>query len=118
MQFKQGAVVMTSDGQDVGRIDRVVIDPVSKAVTHIVIRKGVLFTEDKVVPINVIASGNEEIVRLSSDVGNVHDLPDYEETHFIAEEDEATGDTAPLYWYPPMGSTAAGLLDYPLPAGP
>ncbi len=34
MRFKQGASVFTSDGQDVGRIDRVVMDPHTRQVTH------------------------------------------------------------------------------------
>mgnify|MGYP000947240420 CR=1 FL=1 len=31
MQIKQGAKVITSDNQDVGRVDRVVLDPSTKA---------------------------------------------------------------------------------------
>jgi sporulation protein YlmC with PRC-barrel domain len=39
MQFKNNAEVFTSNGQEVGRINRVVLDPVTKEVTHVIIPK-------------------------------------------------------------------------------
>src|SRR6266545_4349468 len=108
MQFKQGTGVYTSDGRDVGRIDRVVLDPKTKEVTHIVVRKGFLFTEDKIVPLSLIASALEDQVRLRPDAGDLGALPPFEETHYIpVDEAEARGANypvglaSPLYWYPP-----------------
>ena len=40
MPFSHGASVFSTQGKEVGRIDRVMIDPKTKKVTHIVIRKG------------------------------------------------------------------------------
>ncbi|MFN8447928.1 MAG: PRC-barrel domain-containing protein [Anaerolineae bacterium] len=40
MQFKQGTHVYTSDNQDVGTIDRVVLDPQNDEVVGLVVRKG------------------------------------------------------------------------------
>ncbi len=42
MQFKRGAEGFTADGRKVGGIDRVVIDPRTREVSHVVIRKGFL----------------------------------------------------------------------------
>ena len=56
MEIKRNAKVTTADGKDVGRVDRVVIDPQSKEVSHLVIRQGFLFTEDKVVPIDLVSA--------------------------------------------------------------
>jgi len=39
MQFKENAEVVTSSGDKVGRIDRVVIDPKSNELTHLVVKK-------------------------------------------------------------------------------
>ena len=64
MQLQQGATVRTADGKDVGHLDRVVMDPKSKEVTHVIVRKGMLFTEDKVVPLSLIASSTKDEVRL------------------------------------------------------
>jgi len=110
MQFKRGADVFTADGRKVGSIDRVVIDPRTREVSHIVIRKGFLFAEDKVVPIDLIAKTTEDRIVLRSDVGDLDALPQFEETHYIPLYDSGTPSTAdvPLYWYPPVG-----VLGYP-----
>src|SRR5436190_8956242 len=108
MQFKQGTDVFTADSRQVGTIDRVVMNPRTKEVTHIVVRKGFLFTEDKVVPIDLVATATEDRVVLRSDVGDLDALPQFEEAHYIplaeAEPDirQARRDAAPLYWYPPV----------------
>jgi uncharacterized protein YrrD len=112
MQFKQGSTVHTAEGQDVGRVDRVVLNPKTKEVTHIVVRKGFLFQEDKIVPLSLIASSTEEGILLRPNAGNLDMLPPFEETHYVTAEEDARGDAvdlaAPLYWYPPMG----GWLGY------
>jgi uncharacterized protein YrrD len=115
MQFKQGAPVYTSDGKEVGHIDRVVLNPRTKAVTHLVVRKGFLFTEDKIVPISMVAMGTGEGITLRSSAGDLENLPPFEETHYVAVDDAEAHASAypaematPLYWYPPMG----GWLGY------
>jgi uncharacterized protein YrrD len=42
----------------------VVLDPQTKKAIHIVVRKGFLFTEDKVVPISFISDATEDRVTL------------------------------------------------------
>ncbi len=109
MQFKQGASIYTEEGKEVGHIDRVVIGPKTKEVTHIVIRKGLLFTQDKVVPAKFIVTGNADRITLRMDAGKLNELPDFEETHYIAlnEEELARNEKNPIYfapvsyWYPP-----------------
>lgn len=117
MQFRDGAPVYTAGGQEAGRVDRVVIDPRTDEITHIVMRRGWLFTEDKVVPISLIDTATEERVQLRADAENLDDLPEFEETRYIitderqldiAEELDTTAYAAPLYWYPPSGATWAG----------
>lgn len=110
MEFKQGTSVYTSHGEDVGGVDRVVLNPNTKQITHIVVRKGVLFPEDKIVPLSLIASADEDRVVLRRDAGELNDLPPFEETHYVPlDETEVnttaypTGMASPLYWYPPMG---------------
>lgn len=110
MQFKQDAPVISTDGQTMGHLARVVIDPRSNEITHIVIRRGFLFTEDKLVPISLVAAGKEDRITLrgpaaSQDLTN---LPNFEETHFIpTDQEEASlypvGQAPALYWYPPVG---------------
>lgn len=84
MHFKENADVLTAGGQKIGRIDRVVIDPGTDKVTHFVIKKGLLFTRDKVIPVDQAASTSEDQVRLKKDAANPDEFPDFEETHYIA----------------------------------
>src|SRR5260370_28486368 len=83
MEFQQNSAIFTANGDAVGHIDRVVVDPETKVVTHIVVRKGFLFKEDKVVPISLIAKATEDGIRLRDDVGDLHALPLFEEKHYV-----------------------------------
>jgi uncharacterized protein YrrD len=87
MEFKQNAAIVTSNGDAVGHIYRVVVDPETKVVTHIVVRKGFLFKEDKVVPISLIAEATDEQIKLRDDVGDLHALPLFEEKHYVMSGD-------------------------------
>ncbi|MBN2390589.1 MAG: PRC-barrel domain-containing protein, partial [Anaerolineae bacterium] len=51
MEFIKNAPVFTATHERVGHVDRVVINPQTEEVTHIVIRKGFIFAENKVLPI-------------------------------------------------------------------
>ncbi|MDE3088955.1 MAG: PRC-barrel domain-containing protein [Chloroflexota bacterium] len=115
MQFNQGASVSTVDGKEVGRIDRVVIDPKTKKVADIVIRKGFLFTEDKVVPAALIAAGQKGRIILQLETDQLERLPNFRETHYIMLDEEELGRAdkrsplgfAPaMYWYLPYGEPA------------
>jgi uncharacterized protein YrrD len=123
MQLNQGASVFTADGTEAGRIDRVVIDPKTNEVSHIVVRKGFFLPDDKVVPMSLMMAGPEDriVLRINSD--KLGQLPEFEETHYIALNEEELGraDKAgpigialpALYWYPPYRGTL--LVDYPEP---
>jgi uncharacterized protein YrrD len=115
MQFKQGATIVTDEGKEVGHLDRVVIDPKSKNVTHIVIRKGLLISQDKVVPIQYIVTGKGDRITLQMATDKLNELPDFEETHYVAlnEEELARNEKHPVffapisYWYPPYPEMVA-----------
>ena len=110
MELKEGTTVYTRDGQEVGKISRFVLDPGTNHVTHVVVQKGWLFREDKVVPIEFIDTANEEHVELNEKVKDYEDLPLFEETHYVNAVDSedyerrTPGVGVPAaYWYPPMG---------------
>lgn len=126
MQFKDGATIVTADSRDVGRVDRVVLNPQTRRITHIVVRQGFLFTEDKLIPIGQVASTQEERVTLKSTADQLGELEPFEETHYapLSDEERAlvgySGPThaLPLYYYPPVSLTGfaypAGVFD-PIP---
>lgn len=123
MQFKEGANVFTADGERVGTIDRVVLEPDTKEVTHLVVQKGFLFTEDKVVPMSLVGPATEERVTLREGAGDLEALPDFEESHYVPIErgrQSAPGSAhwaRPLHLYPPIGTywTTGGYADYARP---
>jgi uncharacterized protein YrrD len=89
------------------------LDPQTKDVTHLVVRKGFLLTEDKVVPVDLIGAETGKGIALRGDVSDLEALPAFEETHYIqaVEVPPSTtpSDVSPLfYWYlrldnvPPM----------------
>lgn len=115
MEFKEGSDVFTSSGKQVGKINRFVIDPGTNEVTHIVVQKGWLLPEDKVIPMGLIGSATEERVTLNEEIEDLDQLPAFEETHYLERTEDAqqsgtsTYRYAPAYyWYPP-----AGYVGYP-----
>ena len=112
MELKEGTSVFTLDGKEVGRIKRFVLDPATKEVTHLVVEKGWLLREDKVVPVKLVNSANEERVELAEQLADYDLLPPFEETHFVSaaqKEDygQSATDVPAVYWYPPMGYLAS-----------
>jgi uncharacterized protein YrrD len=108
MEFKQGAEVYTSDGQKAGHLDRVVIDPMSKEVTNLVVTRGFLFRHDKVIPVDWVESAAENRVQLRETEESLEGAPDFTQRHFAdASEPQREGppDEAPraVYWNPPVG---------------
>jgi uncharacterized protein YrrD len=124
MKFKEGANVFTWDGEKVGSMDRVALDPKTKEVTHLVVQKGFLFTTDKVVPVSLIGAATEDRVTLREDAGDLEALPDFEEKHYIpiteAEEPQVSsaGYARPFYWYPPASLNWWRVPGYGYPIPP
>ncbi len=120
MEFNQGATVFTTDAKEVGHIDRVVIDPKTNDITHVVVHKGFFVSEDKVVPVGLLNAGQKDQVMLQLDSEQLEQQPNFEETDYLPLNDErqtartgAIGLAPPaLYWYPTYGGTP--LLGYPI----
>jgi uncharacterized protein YrrD len=127
MELKEGMSVYTRSGEEIGKINRFVLDPATNEVTHIVIQKGWLLPEDKVVSFQAIGSTDDKIV-LNEDISNFDELPPFEETHFVrVGEDDLTGSNrtadsfnryAPAYYwyptYPALGSPGFAPGYYPV----
>lgn len=119
MELKKKADVYSPDGEKLGTIERVVLDPQTKEVTHIVVDKGLFFTEDKLVPISLLGPTTEERVTLREGDYRFEDLPPFRETEFVRAEVETpktrevppeqphkaltARPIRPYYWVPPVG---------------
>jgi uncharacterized protein YrrD len=112
MRFTENAAVLAANGDKVGEVERVVVYPRTRQVTHLVVRKGFLFKEDKVVPVDLVASAIEDAVTLRPDAGDLEVLPDFEEEHLVIVDErelarygrEGRSFPAPVYSYPPFGA--------------
>jgi uncharacterized protein YrrD len=109
IQFPKNASVLSANGQEVGSINRVVLSPESKMVTHIVVRKGTLLNRvDKVVPVDLIAETTEDRILLRDEAGDLESFPPFEEERVV---DKKTGlDQPPLF-----ESSSPELIGYPEP---
>src|SRR5512134_4122838 len=111
MQLKEGMSVFTRSGEEVGKINRFVLDPATNEITHIVIQKGWLLGEDKVLPFEMVRLGTDKKVVLNEEIDDFDQLPPFEETQFVRATDDLPDDPSPAhdpayeytpayYWYP------------------
>ena len=131
MELKEGMGVFTPGGEQVGTLNRFILDPATNEVTHIVIQKGWLLPEDKVVPFEMVTSATGEKIVLNEELGDFDALPPFEETHFIRATDDRPDDPQPTpdpdyaytpayYWYPAqsnIGFPGLALGHYAWPSG-
>ncbi len=82
MRIDKGEKVFTAEGDIVGEVERVVLDPKTKEVTHIVVGEGGLFEEERVVPINIVESSRDERMMLRETPVDFDAFPVFEEIRY------------------------------------
>lgn len=131
MRFQHGTDIVSKDNKTVGHLDRVVLDPETLEVTHLIVHKGLLLTHDRVIPISRVAEADDkdEKLRLVVNADQVETMPELDETVYVPIEEAEKGrvkDVYPnvaamptFYWYPAQyGVGAAGLGPAPVPVVP
>ena len=83
LELRAGAEVYTPRNEQLGTLNGIVLNPATKEVTHLVISKGGLFQEDKVVPFDMVSTATEDKVVLKNNVNDIDELAPFEESHFI-----------------------------------
>lgn len=83
MHFKENARIVTSKLENVGRLDRVVVDPKTEAITHLIVKKGFLFTEDRVISSDDVDTTTEDMVVLKKGASHPDTYPRFEETEYV-----------------------------------
>jgi len=112
--FQKNANVIAANGQQVGTLERVVLNPETKVVTDIVIQTGTLFNKEaRVMPVEAVVETTEDQIVLSDKIGELESFPRFEERHLIdtnIETDRTTWNVAPvIYSYPePCSAVAPG----------
>ncbi len=77
--LKEGAKVLSSNAKHVGDVEKVFVDPTDNKATHLLISKGLLLKERKLIPVQWAEHIYEKEVYLAVDEDFVNKLPDYKE---------------------------------------
>lgn len=86
IQFQRNATVMVTNGQKVGSLHRIVVNPRNNALTNIVVRTGTLLSqEEKVIPIDLVAEADADQIVLHDRPGILQSLPPFEEERIVEE---------------------------------
>ncbi|MCC6176400.1 MAG: PRC-barrel domain-containing protein [Chloroflexi bacterium] len=95
MRVDLSATVKTRDGEDVGSVERVIIDPTTRDVVAFVVNTGSLIGRDVLVPLDEVVDTADEgdTVCLRIDKADLDTLRTYDPTEYVA---------------PPMGVVPAG----------
>ena len=119
LEFQRNAHVLDSDARQIGSLKRVVVDSVTREVTHVVVRKGSLFNfnkKEKVVPIGFVAEAMDDQVLLSAEAGDPENLPAFEEQQIVGEVGKASDSPpAPRQPFILPGYPSGGVLIPPEP---
>jgi sporulation protein YlmC with PRC-barrel domain len=83
MKLDYGKTIYNAKDEKLGELENVVIDPETKEVTHLVSKKGFLFTTDKVIPIGMVSKEDEDGIYLGNFSGDEKDLPDFMQMHYV-----------------------------------
>ena len=105
MNFVKGAEVFTAAGESIGTISRIVIDAKTRDVTDLVVERGGLLKQERVVPVGLVDQEREDRITLRETNQGVEDFPLYEVTHYV-DANLGTGpyeNVETAYWYPPVG---------------
>jgi sporulation protein YlmC with PRC-barrel domain len=87
IQLQKHARILASNAQEVGYLERVVLNPESNVITHIVVRTGPLLNrEDRIVPIELVTDTTDDLVLLEADASTVEAMPLFEERQLVTEE--------------------------------
>ena len=104
MRYIKGAEVFTAAGEKVGTISRIVIDVKTKDITDLVVERGTLLKEEKVIPVGLVDLENEDQIVLRETNQGVDDFLNYKTTHYVPVDQPGLPheniDVA--YWYPPL----------------
>lgn len=106
MRLSQGAEVFSSQGKKLGTLNRVILDPNTREVTHIVIERGFLTTENKMVDMHRVNSEIEDRIILLPPEESFDEFQDFEESQYVNLDaaEYPQGEVHSSFWAPPTNT--------------
>jgi uncharacterized protein YrrD len=107
MELRKGTTLTTPKGEKAAVVDRDLIDPTAGEVTHIVVRKGFLFREDRVIPVDLLAQSSRGNITVLASSESLENFPLFEEAYYISPDRDKlparweSVSENPLVYYPP-----------------
>jgi uncharacterized protein YrrD len=102
MQIQLGDEVRTRDGKDVGKIDKLILDPKSHQIRAAVVRKGMLFHDDVEISLDLLEVDRDGSVRLTCTEDQFETLPKFYEANYTT--------TPPADYTAPYNRPLGGLV--------
>ena len=123
MHFAKGAEVFTATGEKIGAINRIVIDAKTKDVTDLVVERGTLTKEEKVIPVGLVDLEHEDRITLRETNQTIDDFLDYKTTYYVPldqagvpyDDIEALYSYPPAYFQSPVGGSLPGMRPRSVP---
>ena len=101
-RFTIGAHVDATDGR-CGRVTRVIVDPVAESLTHLVVQPGHHDELARLVPLDLVVSVEEDLIRLKCTKQQFERLDAAEDVQFLPADATATGYGANVAAWPYYG---------------
>lgn len=99
IQFQKNAGVVNEKGEQLGSLERVVMDPKTKVITDLVVRGGTLFKKgEKVVSMDLVAETTTDLVILRSAPNGLEDFPEFEEKRVVSDIEAEPHEQPPVIY--------------------
>lgn len=92
MKIDIGSDVVASDGETIGKVDRLVFDSETQDLRKFIVHKGMFWNEDRIVDLDLVSEiDSEGVIHLKVPSNDEDTMPAFvEETHRVASDEEAT----------------------------
>src|SRR5829696_6233047 len=77
MRIELGARVLTADGEHVGKVQHLILDPKTEELRSLVVEHGMINRESKTVPGSLVDVSDEESISLQITQEEFEELPDF-----------------------------------------
>jgi uncharacterized protein YrrD len=109
MKLTKDAKIRAADGESIGNLNRFVVNPKTKRVSHVVFEHGMLSKTERVIPMELVERVDDDGIHLRAMSEKVEDLPLFEEDKYLLTNERALLDEGLVsdttvysyYHYPP-----------------
>ncbi|MEX1158014.1 MAG: PRC-barrel domain-containing protein [Thermomicrobiales bacterium] len=83
MNIELGSDIYGSDGEKLGVVDSLVVEPETGAISSVIVRKGLFFPTDKILPASAVTSVDKQGVHVNLSKDDVAQLTEYMDTEYV-----------------------------------